>query len=169
MLETLQSQAPLPLDHSNAGRGVALARYKNKQTYAAIMVDVRVDDDGRVSLQRAFIAADAGLVIDPDGLVNQLEGGFVQAASWTLKEEVCWDEDGITSRDWDSYPILTFSEIPTIATYLVERPHQPALGAGEASTGPTPAAIANAIFAASGIRARTLPFTPARLREAAAR
>jgi CO/xanthine dehydrogenase Mo-binding subunit len=109
------------------------------------------------------------LIIDPDGLCNQLEGGFIQAASWSLKEQVTWDADGITSRDWDSYPILSFSEIPRLQTFLIEQPDLEALGAGEASTGPTPAAIANAIFDAVGVRVRSVPFTPERLREAAAR
>jgi CO/xanthine dehydrogenase Mo-binding subunit len=168
VLETLRASAPSPLTEKNTGRGVSIARYKNLQTYAAVMVDVQVGDDGVVALRRAFICADAGLIIDPDGLCNQLEGGFVQAASWSLKEQVTWDADGITSRDWDSYPILSFSEIPKLQTFLIEQPNRAALGAGEASTGPTPAAIANAIFDAVGVRMRSVPFAPERLREAAA-
>lgn len=168
VLETLRARAPAPLPEKNAGRGVSIARYKNQQTYAAIMVDLQVRDDGSVCLRRVYIAADAGLIIDPDGLCNQLEGGFIQAASWSLKEQVSWDADGITSRDWDSYPILSFSEIPELQTFLIEQPHLPALGAGEASTGPTPAAIANAIFHAVSVRVRAVPFTPERVRAAAA-
>ena len=152
---------------ASGGRGIALARYKNQQTYCAIGVDVTVSDIGEVRLQRAVISADAGLVIDPDGLINQLEGGFIQAASWTLKEAVEWNADGITSRDWDSYPILRFSEIPEIETHILPS-SGPAMGAGEASTGPTPAAIANAVCAATGLRVRSLPMTPERLRETAA-
>ena len=167
VLELLRRQAPALSSDDSAGRGIAMARYKNRQTYCAVMVDVHVEDGGRVRLDHAIIAADAGLVIDPDGLVNQLEGGFVQAASWALKEEVTWDQGGVTSRDWESYPILSFSEVPVIETVLVDRRHDKAMGAGEASTGPTPAAIANAIFDAVGVRARDIPFTPARLREAA--
>ena len=166
VLEALRDRAPDPEDET-AGRGIALARYKNRQTWCAVMVDVHVSDDASVSLDRALITADAGLVIDPDGLINQLEGGFIQAASWTLKEAVRWDADGVTSRDWESYPILTFPEVPVIETYLLDRRLERALGAGEASTGPTPAAIANAVFAASGIRLRDIPFTPDRVREAA--
>jgi nicotinate dehydrogenase subunit B len=169
VLETLRERAPAPSDASNIGRGVAIARYKNQQTYAAIMVDAQVNNDGQILLKRAFIAADAGLIIDPDGLVNQLEGGFIQSASWTLKEQVSWDADGITSKDWDSYPILAFSEVPEIKTFLIEQPDQPALGAGEASTGPTPAAIGNAVFDAIGVRVRAVPFSVAQLRQAAAR
>lgn len=167
MVQLLGRSAPKLSSRDNAGRGVAIARYKNRQTYCAVMVDVHVDDDGHVKLDHAIIAADAGLVIDPDGLVNQLEGGFIQAASWALKEEVTWDREGVTSRDWESYSILVFSDVPVIETFLVDRRHDKAMGAGEASTGPTPAAIANAIFDAVGVRVRDMPFTPARVREAA--
>lgn len=168
VLEILRHNAPPAPLLENAGRGIAIARYKNRQAWCAILVDLHVTDDAKVVLDEAVITADAGLVIDPDGLRNQLEGGFIQAASWTLKEAVDWDEHGVTTRDWESYPILKFSEVPAIATYLVERDRDPALGAGEASTGPTPAAIANAIFDATGLRLRDIPFVPERLREAAA-
>ena len=122
----------------------------------------RVDrQTGQVHLEHAVIAADAGLVVNPDGLANQLEGGFVQAASIALYEAVQWDETGVTSLDWESYPILRFSNAPVVETVLLNRPDQPPLGAGEAATGPAPAAIANAIFAATGLRLRTLPLQPA--------
>jgi len=168
VLKTLGKQAPPASTAENGGRGIALARYKNRQTWCAILVDLHVSNDARVHLDHVVITADAGLVIDPDGLVNQLEGGFIQAASWSLKEEVRWDAGGVTTRDWETYPILTFSEIPTIETYLLDRPQEKALGAGEASTGPTPAAIANAIFNATGLRVRDIPFTPEQLRSTAA-
>jgi CO/xanthine dehydrogenase Mo-binding subunit len=109
------------------------------------------------------IAADAGQVVNPDGLSNQLEGGFVQAASWTLFEQVSYDAGGITSRDWDSYPILRFRDAPRIETVILNRPDLPFLGSGEASQNPTPAAIANAVFDAVGIRLREIPFTPERV------
>ena len=153
---------------AGTGHGLAVARYKNMKSYCAVAVEVDVGDDAKVALRRAVIAVDAGEVVDPDGLAAQLEGGFVQAASWTLLEAVSWDRDGITSRDWDSYPILRFDEIPEIDTVLVDRPGEPFLGAGEASCGPTGAAIANAVFDATGLRARRLPLTPQALREAAA-
>ena len=153
---------------AGSGRGIAVARYKNAKSYSAVAVEVHVGDDAKVALRRAVIAADAGEIVDPDGLSAQLEGGFVQAASWTLLEAVSWDRDGITSRDWDSYPILRFDDIPEIETVLVDRPGEPFLGAGEASCGPTGAAIANAVFDATGVRARRLPLTPRALREAAA-
>lgn len=149
------------------GRGLAFARYENVKTYVAIVAEVAVDaSTGEVRVLQGWIAADAGQVIDPDGLVNQLEGGFVQAASWTLKEELGFDGEGVTTRDWDSYPILPFSEAPAVTTTLIDRPEQRSLGAGEATTGPTPAAIANAIYQATGARLRDLPFRPDRVKPA---
>lgn len=153
---------------TGTGRGIAVARYKNAKSYCAVAVEARVGEDAAVRLLRAVVAADAGEVVDPDGLAAQLEGGFVQAASWTLLEAVAWDRDGVTSRDWESYPILRFSAVPEIETVLVDRPGEPFLGAGEASCGPAGAAIANAVFDATGVRARRLPLTPENLREAAA-
>jgi len=146
------------------GQGLGFSRYKNSQTWAAVVVDVVVDAaTGVIRLERAVIAADAGQVVDPDGLANQLEGGFVQAASWTLVEQVRFDETRITSRDWDSYPILTFPQVPEIETVLLDRPGEPWLGAGEAAQGPTPGAIANAVAHACGARLRRIPFTPERV------
>ncbi len=143
------------------GWGMALAQYKNLQCYCAIVVKLRVNrDNGEIDLQRAIIAADAGQVVNPDGLSNQLEGGFAQAASWTLYEAVEFDRRGITSVDWETYPILPFSAAPTIETVIVNRPGLPFLGAGEAAQNPTPAAIANAVYDAVGIRLRDIPFRP---------
>jgi CO/xanthine dehydrogenase Mo-binding subunit len=151
------------------GRGLGFARYKNSAAYAAVAIQARVDDaTAHVVLERAVIAGDAGEVVDPDGLENQLEGGLIQAASWTLKEQVRFDRQRITSVDWDSYPILRFDEVPQIETVLLDRPGMPYLGAGEATQGPTAAAIANAVYDAVGMRLRDLPLTPERLREAAA-
>ncbi len=162
-------QPRLQSANTGRGRGIAFAQYKNIQCYAAVVVEVRVDGErGQIHLERAVIAADAGQVINPDGLSNQLEGGFVQAASWTLLEEVDFDTTGITSRDWESYPILRFTNAPVIETVLLNRPELPFLGSGEASQNPTPAAIANAVFDAMGIRLRQIPFTPERVREALA-
>jgi CO/xanthine dehydrogenase Mo-binding subunit len=150
---------------SGLGRGIAFARYKNSQCYAAVIVTVEVDlANGRIQLQEAVIVADAGQIVNPDGLSNQLEGGFTQAASWSLAEQVTFKEKGITSQDWDCYPVLRFSGTPEIKTVLLNRPDQPFLGSGEASQGPTPAAIANAIYDATGVRLRELPFTAVKLR-----
>jgi CO/xanthine dehydrogenase Mo-binding subunit len=146
------------------GRGIGFAQYKNRQCYAAIVVDLHVDPKtGEIQLDRAIIVADAGLIVNPDGLSNQLEGGFIQSASWTLKEQVDFDRNGITSKDWDSYPILRFSEVPVIEVILINRPDLPTLGSGEASLGPASAAIANAIYDAVGVRLREIPFTPERV------
>jgi nicotinate dehydrogenase subunit B len=148
------------------GRGIAFARYENIKAYVAVVVEASVvARTGEVRLRRAWIAADAGEVIDPDGLRNQLEGGFVQAASWTLKEELAPDR---TAADWEAYPILRFSEVPEVDTVLLDRPDQPPLGAGEAATGPTAAAIANAVTQATGARIRDLPLRPDRVRAALA-
>lgn len=149
---------------SGRGTGIAFAQYKNIQCYAAIAVELTVDStSGEIKLERAVIAADSGQVVNPDGLSNQLEGGFVQAASWTLMEEVRFNEKGITSRDWDTYPILRFDQMPAIETVLLNRPDLPFLGSGEATQNPTPAAIGNAVFDAIGIRLRKIPFTPAQV------
>jgi CO/xanthine dehydrogenase Mo-binding subunit len=150
--------------NKSRGRGVALSQYKNKACYAAVIVELSVDqEDGQILLERAVIAADAGQIVNPDGLSNQLEGGFVHAASMTLTEEVDFDRKGITSDDWESYPILRFTVAPIIETVLLDRPGHPFLGAGEGVTGPTPAAIANAIFNTAGIRMRSIPFRPDRV------
>lgn len=149
------------------GQGVAFAQYKNNSAYAAVGIEVEVNDAAEIRLLRAVIAADAGQIVDPDGLIAQFEGGLIQAASWTLHEAVQFDSSGITSRDWDSYPILRFDNIPEVETILIDRPDGKFLGAGEATAGPTAAAIANAVKQATGLRLRRLPFTPDALRAAA--
>jgi len=149
------------------GRGVGFAQYKNAQTYFAVIVEVAVDRaTGQVSVVQATAAADSGRIISPDGVSNQLEGGCVQAASWTLKEAVQIADNQIVSEDWETYPILRFSESFPIRTILLDRPDQPPLGCGEAAQGPTAAAIANAVFNAVGARLRDLPLTPDRVRAA---
>lgn len=151
------------------GRGIGFARYKNLYTYAAVIVELTVDDEtAEIRVERATIAADAGEIVDPDGLANQLEGGVVQSASWTLKEQVSFDDTRVTSVDWETYPILTFLDAFETDTVLVDRPGEPFLGAGEAAAGPTAGAIANAIYDAVGLRLRDIPFVPERLRAAAA-
>ncbi len=154
------------------GRGLAFARYENVKAYAAVIAEVTVDArTGEVVVRRGWIAADAGEVIDPDGLTNQLEGGFVQAASWTLKEQLDPGETGHGGgrpSDWDGYPILRFAESPSLTTRLLDRPNGRPLGAGEATTGPTAAAIANAVHQATGARIRDLPLRPGRVRAALA-
>jgi nicotinate dehydrogenase subunit B len=124
---------------------------------------VELDVDQEVRLRRVWCAADAGLVINPDGATNQLEGGIVHAASMTLKEQVTLDGDGITSLDWSSYPIMKFSEVPEISTEIMHAPDLPTLGMGEATFGPTAAAIGNAVYHALGVRIRHMPLTRERI------
>jgi len=121
---------------------------------------------GLVRVKRLVIAHDCGLIINPDGLKNQIEGNVIQSLSRALKEEVKFDETRITSVDWETYPILTFSEVPEIDIVLINRLDRAAVGAGEPSTVTTAAAIANAIFDATGARLRQIPFTSARVMEA---
>jgi CO/xanthine dehydrogenase Mo-binding subunit len=120
--------------------------------------------NGRIRVLRAVAANDSGHMVSPDGITNQVEGGIIQSLSWTLKEEVKFDETQVLSRDWASYPILTFSETPNVETVLIDRPGEPFLGTGETSQGPTGAAVANAVFDATGVRFRRLPFTPDRIK-----
>jgi nicotinate dehydrogenase subunit B len=143
-----------------SGRGMAFSRYKNQAAYVAVIVELHVErSSGQIGLERAVIAADAGQIVNPDSLSSQLEGGFLQAASWTLKEQVRFDLDGIISTDWYSYPIHRFPDVPDIEVVLINRPDQPFLGIGEGCPGPAAAAVANAIFDAVGIRLRQIPFT----------
>ncbi|HZD91402.1 MAG TPA: molybdopterin cofactor-binding domain-containing protein [Pseudolabrys sp.] len=142
------------------GRGFAFARYKNKAGYAAVAVELEVEED--IRLRHIWCAADAGLVINPDGVINQLEGGIIQSASWVLKEQVRLDE-GVASVDWESYPVLTFSEVPEIDIALINTRADPPLGVGEVTAGPTAAAIGNAVSHALGARIRDLPLTRERL------
>jgi CO/xanthine dehydrogenase Mo-binding subunit len=143
------------------GRGIAFARYKNMASYAAVVAEVEIA--GEITIKRAWAAVDAGLAINPDGLINQIEGGIIQSASWTLKEQVRYDRERIVTRGWDDYPILTFSETPKIEVTIINRPDMPPLGAGEAVQGPTAAAIANAVHNAIGVRLRDMPFTRERV------
>lgn len=151
-----------------SGRGIAYAQYKNKMTRVGISVGLEVNDRAEIRLLDALIVADAGRVVDADGLTAQLEGGFIQAASWTLYEQVAWDRDGIQSRDWDSYPVIRFDNVPNIEVTLLDHPDAASVGAGEASPGPTIAAIANAVFDATSIRMRRMPFTPEAIMQMAA-
>ncbi len=143
------------------GRGVAFAQYKNLAAYLAIVVDIAIDrDSGVVRVLHAYATMDAGQIITPDGARNQIEGGIVQATSWTLKEAVKNSATAIESIDWASYPIIRFDEVPEIQVTLLDRPELPPLGVGEAAQGPTAAAIANAVADATGARLRDLPLTP---------
>jgi nicotinate dehydrogenase subunit B len=151
---------------ANRGRGFAFARYKNSAAYTAIAMEIEVDAQGTVRILRAVAANDSGEIVNPDGVRNQIEGGIVQSASWTLHEAVRYDDTGILSRDWASYPILRFPETPEIDVVLIDRPGEPFLGTGETAQGPAAGAIANAVFNAVGARVREIPLTPERVRGA---
>ena len=152
---------------ATSGRGVAFVQYDRTEAYVAAVAEVEVNQaDGQVRVKRVVVAHDCGLIINPDGLRNQIEGNVIQATSRSLKEEVKFDSSMVTSLDWTSYPILRFPEIPEVVVELINRPDQPAVGAGEATTSAIPAAIANAIFDATGARLRTIPFTPDRVKAA---
>ncbi len=152
------------------GRGVAFARYENDQAIVACVAEVEVQrSNGQLRVKRVVVAHDCGLMINPDGVRNQIEGNVIQSVSRALKEEVQFDEFRITSEDWQTYPILRFSEVPEIEVVLIDRPGEPAVGAGEPSTVTTAAAVANAVFDATGVRLRQIPFTQQRFLAAVGR
>ncbi|MBT6987116.1 MAG: xanthine dehydrogenase family protein molybdopterin-binding subunit, partial [Rhodospirillaceae bacterium] len=146
---------------SGKGLGLAFARYKNTAAYAAVVVALSVERE--VHLENIWIVADGGLVINPDGVRNQLEGGAIQGASWALKEQVTMSGVGVTSLDWDSYPILKFSEVPEIDAVVLDQPDQPSLGVGECSVSPTAAAIGNALAHALDQRIYDMPLNRDRI------
>ena len=121
-----------------------------------------------ILVRRLSIAIDVGLAVNPGGVANQAEGGAIQAVSWTLKEAVRFDRTRITSVGWADYPILTFSEVPEVRVQVLQRAEEPSMGAGEASSGPTAAAIGNAVRDALGVRVRDLPITAERILAASA-
>jgi len=151
------------------GRGVAFAKYKNLSAYVAVVAEIEIDrSSGRIKVPHVVAVTDAGQIINPDGLANQIEGGVIQSTSWTLHEAVRFDRNGITSRDWSAYPILTMPEVPKVEVELIDRPSEKSLGSGEAAHGPTVAAIANAFANVTGKRLRDLPFDAARVKAALA-
>ncbi len=143
------------------GRGIGFARYKNAAAYVAIIAEVELAEDVRVP--KLWCAFDVGQVIHTDGVINQMEGGIIQAVSFTLKEAVKYDRERITQQSWDDYPILSFTEVPEVEVALINRPELPPVGAGEGTQGPVSAAIGNALFNAANVRLRDLPFTRDRL------
>ena len=145
---------------TGTGRGIAFARYKNRAAYSAVVVKLSVDEE--IRLHHVWCATDAGLVINPDGVINQLEGGVIQSASWVLKEQVRFD-NGVASFDWETYPVLKFSEVPEIEIELINTKDEVPLGVGEVTAGPTAAAIGNAVSHALGARIRDLPLTRERI------
>ncbi|MCK1510967.1 molybdopterin cofactor-binding domain-containing protein [Bradyrhizobium sp. 18] len=146
-----------PEKQAGIGHGVGFARYKNTGAYCAAIAEVEGTEDIRV--KRLTLAVDVGEAINPDGVINQIEGGAIQATSWVLKERVRFDRTRVTSTSWTDYPILTFSEVPMVDVEIVQRPEIEPVGAGEAAHGPVTAAIANAVYDCLGVRVRDLPIT----------
>ncbi len=146
------------------GYGVGVARYSGNAGYCAAVAEVEADTDVRV--RRLWLAVDVGRVINPDGVMNQVEGGAVQSASWTLREQVRFDRDTITSASWDSYPILRFTDTPEVMVRVMDAPGEAEVGAGEVSLGPVAGAIGNAVADAVGVRVRDLPLTRERVTRA---
>lgn len=153
-----------PAGGDGHGMGIGYARYKNTGAWCAVVAEVVVETE--IRLIRLVAAVDCGAVVHRDGALNQIEGGVLQAASWTLIESLSWDADGVIGTGWDSYPVLGFAKVPAVDVHLAHRPASAPLGAGECATGPTTAAIANAAAAALGVRLRRLPLTPSGLRAA---
>ena len=139
------------------GFGVGFARYKGTAGYCAAVAQIEADTS--IRLRKLWLAVDVGRVINPDGVVNQVEGGAVQSASWALRERVRFDRTKITSVTWESYPILRFTEVPEVAVRIVAAPGEPEAGAGEVAAGPVAGAIGNAVADAVGVRVRDLPLT----------
>ena len=130
----------------------------------AAVAEVEVDKPtGKIAVKRITIAHDCGRIVNPDGVKNQIDGNVIQGVSRTLLEEVQFDATSVKSLDWKSYPIISFQNIPSIEIVLINRPEMEALGAGEPSIVPVPAAIANAVFDATGVRFREVPLTPERV------
>jgi CO/xanthine dehydrogenase Mo-binding subunit len=146
-----------PAAKPGIGHGIGFARYKNTGAYCAVVAEIEGEED--ISVRKLRVAVDVGEAINPDGVINQIEGGAIQATSWVLKERVRFDSARITSNSWTEYPILRFSEVPAVEVEVIQRPEVDPVGAGEAAHGPVTAAIANAVFDCLGVRVRNLPIT----------
>jgi nicotinate dehydrogenase subunit B len=149
------------------GRGLAYIKYELVRTYVGVVAEVQVNtQSGEIAAKRFHIAHDCGQIINPDGLRNQIEGNVIQTVSRVLKEEVKFDRSMVTSLDWASYPILTFPEVPEVVMDLIDRPNEVPWGGGEPTAAVVPSAIANAVFDATGVRLRSVPFTPSKVKAA---
>jgi nicotinate dehydrogenase subunit B len=152
------------------GRGLAYIKYELVRTYVGVVAEVQVNtQSGEITAKRFQIAHDCGQIINPDGLRNQIEGNVIQTVSRVLKEEVKFDRSMVTSLDWGSYPILTFPEVPEVVMDLIDRPDEVPWGGGEPTAAVVPSAIANAVFDATGVRLRSVPFTPSKVKSALGR
>jgi CO/xanthine dehydrogenase Mo-binding subunit len=162
-----QTSRPTPAGDVARGRGLAFVKYELVRTYVGAVADVEVNlKTGKVTVSKFHVAHDCGQIINPDGLRNQIEGNVVQTVSRVLIEELTFDRSRVTSVDWASYPILKFPDVPDVAIRLIDRPTEKPWGAGEPTAAIVPAAIANAIYNATGARLRSVPFTPAKVQAA---
>jgi CO/xanthine dehydrogenase Mo-binding subunit len=150
-----------PQKQPGIGHGIAFARYKNTGAHCAAIAEIEGAEE--ITVRKLTLAVDVGEAINPDGVINQIEGGAIQAVSWVLKERVRFDRQRITSTSWTEYPILRFSEVPDVEVEVIQRSDVDPVGAGEAAHGPVTAAIANAVFDALGVRVRDLPITRDRI------
>jgi len=149
------------------GRGMSYVKYELVRTYVGAVADVEVDrTTGKVTVPRFYLVHDCGQMINPEGVKLQLDGNVIQTLSRTLMEEVKWDRSMVTTLDWASYPIITFPDVPELHYDLIDRPNERPWGAGEPSAAVVPSAVANAIFDATGVRMRSVPFTPAKVKAA---
>jgi CO/xanthine dehydrogenase Mo-binding subunit len=157
--------SPIPASSGNIARGRGIALTNRANTYVAVVAEVEVNKTtGQVAVKHIVCSHDCGLMINPDGVRNQVEGNVIQGVSRAMYEEVTFDTNGgVTSLDWKTYPILRFPDLPDVDVVLINRLEMEPLGAGEGATVPPAAAIANAIFDAVGVRLREAPFTPKRL------
>jgi len=159
------SPAPRSAGGGATGRGIAYIHYKHNETYVAVAIEVEVDRaSGEIAVRRICCAHDCGLMVNPDAVRAQVEGNLLQTLSRTLYEETTFDRSRVTSVDWASYRLLRFPQVPRLEIALIDRPELPPLGAGEAASTPVPAALANAVFDATGVRLRSVPFTAARVK-----
>jgi CO/xanthine dehydrogenase Mo-binding subunit len=159
VLINLKAQMDKSVLKKNNARGIAFARYKNSAAYCAVGIEISVSDNAEITLINSWISIDAGEIVYPEGIHSQLEGGLIQAASWTIYEQVEYDTRSILSKDWDEYKIIGFNNIPKINVSIIERIGDPFLGVGEVVAGPVSAAIANALFDLLGVRFKNLPFS----------
>jgi CO/xanthine dehydrogenase Mo-binding subunit len=150
-----------------SGRGLAFVKYELVRTYVGVVADVDIDRlTGEIRVKRFFVVQDCGQIINPDGVKNQIEGNIVQTVSRTLLEQVTFNRSRVTSLDWGSYRIIGFPEVPDVVIDLIDRPNEKPWGSGEPSASVVPAAISNAVFAATGVRLRSVPFTPDKVKAA---
>jgi nicotinate dehydrogenase subunit B len=162
-------QRPKPDRHAtkSVGRGLAYVKYELVRTYVGMVCEAEVNrETGEIAVKKFYVAHDCGQIINPDGVRNQIEGNVVQSVSRVMQEELRFNRSRVTSVDWASYPILRFPDVPTVVMDLIDRPQEVPWGAGEPTAALVPGAISNAVFDAIGVRLRSVPFTPSKVKAA---